>query len=249
MKASTKKEIKALVSRVVAKKIASHKAESEYRPFFDAIFSKKQVILASLMQSFYTSFGMSIYEQMGEILARDRGYEAKRQYRMLGAIDGRTNGLIVKMTNELKHGKEGDAAKEMNMIKRSIKSSKAIESPNSIVDLFVRTTSGQEYYFGISTVKLNKEGIEDKKNKLLRWMAIRFSQNKNAKAHFAVVFPYNPYFPAKYHRFGTMTTFDRSQLLIQEEFWDLLGGKGTFKELIGIFKEVGGDLRDKIDAL
>lgn len=249
MKTATRHQIKSLVSKVITKKIKTHDSESGYRPFFEAIFNKKQVLLASLMHSFYTSFGMSLYEQIGEILAKDRGYYAERQYHLLGAIDNRTYSLITKMTNDLKRGKEGNASKEMNLIKKSIKPSKALEISNNIVDLFVKTRGGEEYYFGISTVKLNKEGIEDKKNKLLRWMAIRMSQNKNAKAHFAVVFPYNPYYPQKYHRFGTMITFDKSQLLIQEEFWDLLGGKGTFKELIGIFEEVGDELRDKIDAL
>lgn len=250
MKKATRTKVKNLISSVISKKIKKHKSESEYKPFFEAIFGKKKVVLASLMQSFYTSFGMSMYEQIGKILAEDRGYHAHRQYRMPGAIDARTSALITKMTNELKGKKQGNASEEMRRIRKSIRSSHANStSPNNIVDLFVKTSDGQEYYFGISTVKLNKEGIEDKKNKLLRWMAIRMSQSKNVKANFAVVFPYNPYYPKKYDRFGTMITFDRPQLLIQEEFWDLLGGKGTFWELVKIFKEVGTELKPQIDAL
>ncbi len=250
MKSGSRKQIKALISNVVIKKINQHKSESENAPFFDAIFGREQVRKASLMQSFYTSFGMSIYEQVGEVLAKENGFEAHRQYHLLGAIDSGTSALITKITNDLKKGKRrGNSAEETKMIKKHIKKSRPVESPNNIVDLFVKDRKGKEYYFGISTVKLNKEGVEDKKNKLLRWMAIRMSQNKNANAQFAVVFPYNPYFPRPYDRFGTMRVFDKPQLLIQEDFWDLLGGKGTFKELTKIFKEVGNELRSRIDSL
>ncbi len=250
MKHATRKQIKDMISRTLSKKIDKHRSETLYSPFFDPIFGKEQVRKAALMQSFYTTFGMSIYEQAGKILAEQRGFEAHHQYHLLGSIDIRTASLINKITNELKSGKRtGNAAEEMRLIRSHIKKSKPKESPNNIVDLFIKDRKGREYYFGISTVKQNKEGFENHKNKLLRWMGLRLSQGKWAKFSVSTVLPYNPYYPKKYSRFASDTLFDRSQLLIQEDFWDFVGGKGTFDELADICAEVGKELKAKIDSL
>jgi hypothetical protein len=243
-------EIKALLLSKLLGKLEGHAPESEYKPFFDAIFNKKQVMLASLIQSFYTSFGMSIYEQIAVILAIGQGNHAERQYKLLGQIDPKTNSLIDKMDVDLRAGKiKGNANGEIESIRNSIKSSKADRHPDSVVDLYIKTPKNEEYYFGITTVKPNKEGFETHKRKLLNWIALRLSQNNKANIHVATVLPYNPYYPEPYKRFGSSTLFDKSQFLVQEEFWDFIGGKGTFEELITICKEVGAVLRKKIDAL
>ena len=31
----------------------------------------------------------------------------------------------------------------------------------------------------------------------------------------------------------------KHQVVIQEEFWDIIGGQGTYKELLEIYSEVG----------
>jgi hypothetical protein len=243
-------EIKAILLSKLLGKLESHAPESEYKPFFDAIFNKKQIMLASLIQSFYTSFGMSIYEQIAVALANGQGKHAERQYKLLGQIDPKTNSLIDKMDVDLRAGKiKGDAKKETETIRASIKPGKPERHPDSVVDLYVKAPDNQEYYFGITTVKPNKEGFETHKRKLLNWIALRLSQNNKAKIHVATVLPYNPYYPEPYERFGSATLFDKSQFLVQEEFWNFIGGKDTFKELIDICKEVGTELRKKIDAL
>jgi hypothetical protein len=34
-----------------------------------------------------------------------------------------------------------------------------------------------------------------------------------------------------------------AEVLMAEEFWDLIGGRGTFSELIGIIDEVGNQIQ------
>ena len=250
MDAKVRNEVKALLISKLLEKLERNAPEAEYKPFFDAIFNKKQIMLASLIQSFYTAFGMSIYEQMAVAIARGNGSTAERQYKLLGQIDTKTNALIDKLDTDLRARKiKGDAKKETELIRASIKQGQPERHPDSVVDLYVKTASNEEYYFGITTVKPNKEGFETHKRKLLNWIALRLSQDKKANAHVATVLPYNPFGKEPYKRFGSDTLFDKSQFLVQEEFWDFIGGDGTFEELIKVCKEVGAELRKKIDAL
>ncbi|MFN3873864.1 MAG: TdeIII family type II restriction endonuclease [Ignavibacterium sp.] len=40
----------------------------------------------------------------------------------------------------------------------------------------------------------------------------------------------------------------RQHLKSKKEFWDFLGGQGTYTELLGIFERIGLELRPEIDA-
>ena len=94
--AECKKEIKDLLRDKIVKKIDNYSSETEYKPFFQAIFNEKQITTASIIQSFYTSFGMSIYEQIAVIIAKSKGFHAERQYVLEGEIDKDTEAVIRK---------------------------------------------------------------------------------------------------------------------------------------------------------
>jgi len=251
MNKSTRIKIKSVVLGILTKKLAEGGPKAEYKPFFVAIFNKKLITYASVIQSFYTAFGMSIYEQTAKTLAENMGFQATRQYVLKGEIDSVTDELILKIQQDLITGRlKPNSIEEMKLIKRTIKhATKPRKQPYSIVDLYLKSPEGKEYFFGITTVKPNKEGLEAHKLKLLRWMALRLSTDKNANFSVAIVVPYNPYYPKRYVRFGSDMLFDENQLLVQEAFWDLIGGKGAFQELLKIFREVGKELKPKIDAL
>lgn len=86
MNTKTRAKIKEIVKNVILSKIDNYTAETEYKPFFQAIFTKEQILTHTIVHSFYTSFGMSIYEQLVQILAEGAGYEAHTQYDLLGEI-------------------------------------------------------------------------------------------------------------------------------------------------------------------
>ena len=52
---------------------------------------------------------------------------------------------------------------------------------------------------------------------------------------------YNPYGTRKNykHSFATQHLDMRHQVVLQEEFWDMVGGPGTFKALLEMYSEVG----------
>ena len=249
MKPEVKGELKQLLVSSILEKIRKYKPETESKPFFEAIFSKRSVNLASLLQSFYTTFGTSIYEQMAVLLARkNAGYHAERQYVLLGKIDPNTETLINSMHLEILSSQtSGNKEKQTELIRNSIKQGSPEKDPESIVDLFVKTSSGQEFYFDVTSVKPNIKEFRTLKKKLLRWVALRLSVDKSAKVNTALAIPYNPYHPEPYARWTAANLFDAGELFVGTDFWNFVAAEEVYEELLNIFREVGRDLRPMIE--
>lgn len=88
------------------------------------------------------------------------------------------------------------------------------------------------------------------KRKMLEWVAIRGAINPEPKKIYTgLAIPYNPYEPQPYDRWTFQGMFDWSnEIKVAEEFWDFLGGKNTYEELLQVFEDVGIELRPEIDA-
>ncbi len=60
--------------------------------------------------------------------------------------------------------------------------------------------------------------------------------------------PYNPYGDSRAdYRWSIARKYlPDDAVLIGEEFWDLIGGKGTYRALLSIYEEVGEGMRQEI---
>ena len=251
MKPAVRVELKSILVSSIQDKIRRYSPETESKPFFEAIFSKKAVSLASLIQSFYTSFGTSIYEQMAVLLAsKNAGYLAEKQYVLLGKIDQKTETLINNIHLEiLKKKTSGSKEKQTEQIRNNIVKGSLEKDPESIVDVFIKTPAGQEFYFDVTSVKPNIKEFRTLKKKLLRWVALRLSADKSAKVNTALAIPYNPYYPEPYRRWTATNLFDTSELYVGPDFWNFVAGEEVYEELLDIFRDVGKDLRSILDRV
>ncbi len=255
MRATVKQQIYDLVYSMLARKIENYSPESEHKPFFTAIFSEDMVATHSVVHSFYTSFGMSVYEQLVELLATSAGFEVHRQYKLIGDIDMGTMNLINTLWEHDKEHGSYSKLDEIEQIRRSIYPSRdATVQPDSTVDVFVKRPDGEEFYIDIKTVKPNKTELEGFKRKLLLWVGFRLSTDRNAKVHTSIALPYNPYHPKPYlsNLRGNMGKVldPNHDILVQEDFWNLVGGANdTYDELMGILANVGWNIRDRIDTM
>nr|WP_275983607.1 TdeIII family type II restriction endonuclease [Paenibacillus hamazuiensis] len=248
-----KGEIRELIRSKLISKVENYKPESEHKPFFTAIFSEDKVLTASLVHSFYTTFGMSIYEQLTMMLARAANYHVEKQYKLEGDIDLRTSQLIDEMWESDKSNGSADKLEELQKIRDSIYPARQVQVQNdSVVDIFLRKPNGEEYYIDIKTVKPNKGEFEYHKRKLLRWAGYRYSVNRDANVSTFLAIPYNPFHPQPYTKkmWGKVKCMDgNNDLLVQEDFWNLVGGsQSTYDDLIAIFKDVGDELSDVINS-
>ena len=93
-----------------------------------------------------------------------------------------------------------------------------------------------------------KKKYPDKAKQLLDWIAMRGSVDPKVKIKTYVAIPYNPYEPEPYDRWTLQGLFDLDQeVLVGNEFWDFLGGQGTYEDLLQVFEEAGIELRSEID--
>ena len=249
MKPEVKIELKQLLVNCIQEKIRKYDPETESKPFFEAIFSKKIVNIASLIQSFYTSFGTSIYEQMAVLLAKkNAGYHAERQYVLEGEIDQKTEILINDIHLEiLRTGIAGRKIDQINRIRNSILPGVAQQDPESIVDVFIKTPAGLEYYFDVTSPKCNIKEFRTLKKKLLRWVALRLSIDKMADINTALAIPYNPYFPEPYARWTSTNLYDMDELMVGPDFWNFVAAENVYDDLLKVFREVGNELCPSIN--
>lgn len=245
MKTQAKTEIKKLLLQKVTAKLEDYKSETEYKPFFDAIFGKDVVVQASVMQSLYTSFGMSIYEQISIILANTGGYKsANRQYRIEGGLSDKVTLLIESICDGKKIYK--NKKEELEAIRAITKKMPAKKHPDSTVDVYLCDKNGREICIDITTVKPNKKEVRALRRKMLIWSALRYSQDIDASIETYIGIPYNPYHPEPYIRNFVLGNCHRSELLIQDELWNLCANEAVFEDLLKVFHEVGKELKKEI---
>jgi type II restriction enzyme len=104
------------------------------------------------------------------------------------------------------------------------------------------------YLFDIKTAKPNAGGFKEFKRTLLEWTAATLVINPNAKIHTLIAIPYNPYDPQPYNRWTMRGMLDLpNELKVAEEFWDFLGGQGTYLQMLNSFEKIGIELRPEID--
>lgn len=245
MNSTLRKSIKSLISSKINDKLKNYTAETEYSPFFSAIFKPEIIIQASIMQSLYTSFGMSIYEQMAVLLALNAGHEAIRQYDLEGSIDQATTLLISEMCENPRW--QPNKRIEIEKIRRTIKQAPAQKDPEGRVDVFIKRADGSELYVDITTVKPNLKEFRALRRKMLKWAALRLSQNPKANIKTCIGIPYNPYFPNPYCRWTGTGCDSKEDILVQNDLWYEFAGYDVFPNLIDLFMEVGAELKHRIN--
>ncbi len=246
----TKKEIAELLTTIVREKLKTYTPETGYMPFHYRLLGKDRYAMFSFIQSMNTTFGMSIWEQVAVILARNAGRYVERQYKLLGEIDKDTEILINdEILYKLRKGEiSAHKLTETERIRKKIKKGEPKIDPDSIVDLFVKIKN-EENYFDITSAKPNMKEFVALKLKLLRWIGLRLSQNKNAKIFTRIAIPYNPYHPQPYERWTLkgICDLENGEVLVGEEFWNFVASDNIYEELLGVFGKVGEKLRPEID--
>lgn len=64
-----------------------------------------------------------------------------------------------------------------------------------------------------------------------------------------IAIPYNPYEPSQFETWTLKGMFDlKEELKVGLDFWDFVGGVGTYQDLLDCFETTGIEMRDEIDA-
>jgi hypothetical protein len=233
---------------MLQKKIDTYVPETTYAPFIHSLIREKaRVNSYSMVHSIQTTLGMSAYEQVSKIIADSKFTSCQIQWKSNLKIAKKRVEKINEIIDEIVNGtRKPNRLKEEKEI-LSIPNENQIEKKDGqIVDVYI-SDGEDDYYFDIKTVKPNKANFISHKRLLLTWIA---RADKSITS--AIVFPYNPYHPKKYHRIG-YDFMSRNDVLVGSEYWNLLGGKGCYEEILELFETAGkskwSQLQKKIDGL
>lgn len=195
--------------------------------------------------------GTSVFEQVAAIIAAPRFKQAVNQYKNFNnTISDKAQSVIQRIIDDLraaraKPNKPAEIAEILRVAQTG--TLKKIKRPR--IDLFLESEDGPEYYFDLKTAKPNVDEIVGFKRKMLEWVAIRGAINPQPKIYTGLAIPYNPYEPQSYDRWTFQGMFDLpNEIKVAEEFWDFLGGKNAYEELLQVFENVGIELRPEVDA-
>ena len=230
-------------------KFQNYEPESENMPFHYRLLGKDRMALYSFIQSLNTTFGVSIYEPVAETLAKTRFVRVQSQYEVGNEISKDAQDEIQHIMNKLTTGDiDPDKREEVQKIRTVCQQGQMNRLRTVKADLLVENDEGSLFLFDLKTVKPNKGDFEKFKKTLLDWCAITLAKNPDLDIHTLIAIPYNPYEPKPYKRWTAKGMLDLEQeLKVANEFWDFLGGDGTYQDLLDCFERVGIELRPEID--
>lgn len=250
--ALTKEQIKVVenvIKESLRNKFQTYKPETNNMPFHHRLLGRDRMALFSFIHSLNTTFGTSIFEPVAETLASLNFTLAQKQYMVGDVISEQAQSEIQRIINELTIEANPNKADEIARIRNVCTKGTMNKLKTVKVDLFVKSKDGSIHLFDLKTAKPNISNFKDFKRTLLEWIAIFLAKYPNADVHSYIAIPYNPYEPKPYERWTLKGMLDlKSELKVAEEFWDFLGGDGTYSELLDSFERVGIELKPEIDS-
>jgi len=254
MKAAIQSVIKIMMDRIMNKILVEdpfikedHRAE---KPLYAALVPDEIFKGSHFERRFVTPFG-GAWEKLAIVAAKKGlGYGEKGRV-IKGNINSERLRRIQEILNNLEHSEKGkkkvrpDWRTELNYILKG-KSAKLIPA-TVICDVYVEDKKTKnKYAFELKAPLPNSDQTKVSKEKILKLYSMKPLQID--AAFYAL--PYNPYgkrsdyawsFPARW--------FDMKNdevVLIGDEFWEKIGGTGTYKAFISAVNEIGKEYKDRI---
>jgi hypothetical protein len=222
--------------------------KGDVKPFHEAILPAGIIAVTEFERSFSTKLG-STFEEAARLIALQNRAEAKRQMKLTGDVAAPAVREIERLSKQMdEHGWSGS----YTSVVKAVAAARGGESERRVLlDLYVRKPDGSETYFEIKSPKPNKGQCLEVTSRLLHVHAIKRAGPPAVRTYLAMA--YNPYGGdrASYKHSFTLSYLDFDDMvLIGSEFWDYVGGKGTYGEVLDIYREVGREKGpDLVDQL
>lgn len=219
-----------------------------YRPFHAALLSDEALFWSRFERSFSTSFGQRVIEEISKVVALAGGAtEASRQKQTEIHIDSGIDAAINAHMNSLRAGSSAHSWDvTVAEIARAPRTG-VLVTHHVISDLWW-VKDGINNFMSIKTVKPNIDQTAVAKQDMLRLLFA----DPTCRVYFGLY--YNPYGEERttYAHNPPMGIFNfRADpvVLIGRDYWDTLGGEGTYNIVLEIAQEVGADTRARLQDL
>jgi len=244
-----KSHIQQVITNSLRNKFQNYNPEPASMPFHFRLLGKDRIALYSFIHSLSTNFGTSIFEPVAKSLAELNFASAEQQQKAGLQISSEAQQVIQNIMDSLTTANTTpNKPQEIEAIRAVCQRGEMKTVKPTKIDLKLIGYDNTIYLFDIKTAKPNAGGFKEFKRTLLEWIAATLATNPTANVQTLIAIPYNPYEPQPYNRWTMRGMLDlENELKVAEEFWDFLGGKGAYNELLDCFEEAGMELRPEID--
>ena len=254
MKNAIQSVIKDLMDRVLNNVLVKdpfikeeHRAK---KPLYAALVPDEIFKGSHFERRFVTPFG-DVWEKLAIVAANNGLGHGVRNHDITGKVNSERLRRIQQVLDSLEHPEKGKSRvkpnwdEELNYILDG-KSDEVI--PTTVVcDIFAEDVKqNKKYTFELKAPLPNSDQTKVSKEKLLKLYSMTPKQIDGA--YYAL--PYNPYgkredyawsFPARW-----FDMHNDKVVLIGDEFWEKIGGAGTYKAFITAVNEIGREYKDRI---
>ena len=242
-------DVERVLKSSLRRKFQNYNPEPASMPFHTRLLGKDRLALYSFIHSLSTNFGTAIFEPVAETIAK-HNFRTAKIHTMAGEfISEQSQFEIQRIIDNLTTASGSpNKVEEIKAIRNVCQNGTMRKVKPTGVDLLLETHDGELYLFDLKTAKPNAGGFREFKRTLLEWAAAILASDKNAQVNTVIAIPYNPYEPQPYNRWTMRGMLDlEHELKVGDEFWDFVGGKGAYQDLLDCFERVGIELRDEID--
>ena len=218
------------------------------KPLYAALVPDEIFKGSHFERRFVTPFG-KLWERLAIVVAEHRFGTASQEARVSGTIPRVRLERIAETLRNLEHKTHRSKARP----KWNRELEYILAGDGSLVDVDVvcdvlatDSSNGQKLAFEIKAPLPNSDQTKVSKEKLLKLYAMEPCQVKDA--FFAL--PYNPYGNRQDYKWSfPMRWFDMHKdpcVLIGNDFWDLLGGEGTYDVFVNVVRRLGEKYQTEI---
>lgn len=219
------------------------------KPLYAALVPDEIFKGSHFERRFVTPFG-GVWEKLAHVVATEYHGNCEKGKTITGEVGTESLRRIQEVLNKLEHKKKGVAKikPDWDVELEYILAGGGKPIPTNVVcDIFIESKrTNQCYAFELKGPLPNSDQTKVSKEKIFKLLAM-----KSKKVNYAFyALPYNPYGKKKDYNWSfPMRWFDMQNdesVLIGNEFWDLIGGEGTYKNFITEINALGREYRERI---
>jgi hypothetical protein len=219
------------------------------KPLYSALVPDEIFKGSHFERRFVTPFG-GVWERLAKVVAEENHGHCSMGHSINGNVGSESLRRIQEVLNNLEHNQKGeekikpDWSRELEYIKLG----GGDPIPVSVTcDIFIHNQETDiKYAFELKAPLPNSDQTKVSKEKMLKLLAMEPKQIDYA--YYALV--YNPYgkksdykwsFPMRW-----FNMYEDASVLIGNEFWDLIGGEGTYQTFITEVNKLGKEYKERI---
>jgi len=253
LKAAIQQEIQLIMDRVLENAIIKNpfivEEHRAAKPLYAALVPDEIFKGSHFERRFVTPFG-KVWERLALIVAQHSFGTAKLGESVQGLVRKERLARISEILNALEHKNQDKSRQKPNWheeINYILKGKGELIPVSVVCDIWATNSkTGETIAAEIKAPLPNSDQTKVSKEKLFKLYAMEPPLVNHA--YFAL--PYNPYGQKQNYAWSfPQRWFDMKNdpiVLIGDEFWNMLGGMGTYQALIEAVNEVGGDYKERI---